>query len=168
MKKILPLLCILAACSNAHTTTTTTRTKTTTKTTTSANAPEYTVYQQEVDAVVCDTSKKGDFTYCDLKGREITGIVKSKGNYISYYDNGELVNGIILYPDGKNVKHYFTQNKEGDIFTTITYYTDGSIASKEVNNKNSGTTTQRYNQGEKFNKYYDQEQVNILLEAVNS
>lgn len=169
MKKLLPLLCIVAACSNnSYSTTTTTRSKTTTQTTTSSTAPTYTVYQHEVDAMVCDTAKKGDFTYCDLKGREITGVIKSKGNYIAYYENGELVNGINLYPDGKTVKTYFKQNPDRNVFTTINYYTDGSIASKEENDKRTGTTAKTYKQGEKFNKYYDQEQINILLEAVNN
>ena len=70
---------------------------------------------------IAQTAKKGDFTYCDLKGREITGVIKSKGNYIAYYENGELVNGINLYPDGKTVKTYFYCTKITQKMTIITF-----------------------------------------------
>ncbi len=158
MKKILPILCILAACASNDTQPTSNNMNNT-----SSTEPVYTIYQREVDAFLCSKSTKGNFTYCDLEGQEITGFMKSKDNYIAYYENGEQINGIILSPDKKRVDTYFKKSKDGNKFTVIKYYEDGSILSKEVDDKKTGQTKKTYKKGEKFNKYEDIEQINMLI-----
>ena len=172
MKKVLPILCILTACTTSYETNHYNMSKdsseTTTQTTTKKPELSYDVYENEVDAFVCDKSKKGDFTYCDVNGEKITGFVKAKGSYISYYENGEQLNGIIFYPSSDKVRNYFKKSSDGNRFTLITYYKDGSVLSKEVDDKENGKTTKTYRKGEEKKPYYDESQIDILINAFNS
>lgn len=165
MKKLLPILCVLSACSMSNSSTSTKQKETNNA---KQSTPMYTVYEYETDAVICDKSKKGNFTYCDLEGDKITGFMKSGNNMVSYYENGDQMNGIIVTPDGKNVKTFFKKNKADDVFTVINYYADGSIKSKEITDKKKGKKEKQFNQGTKFNKYYDQGQINALIEVYNN
>ena len=170
MKKVLPILCALVACTSNETTTTYNMnsqphnqpTQQKPKNTT------YKVYENEIDAFVCDKSKKGNFSYCDVNGEKITGFVKSRGSYISYYEDGEQLNGIIFYPSSNQVRNYFKKSADGNKFTLITYYKDGSVQSKETDDKINGKSEQSYNPGEEKKPYYDESQINILVEAFNS
>ena len=131
---------------------------------------DYKVYTYEEDAVICDKSKKGEYTICDVEGNTISGFVKSlPSNTIAYYENGEQMNGIILMPNNSKMpKTFFKRNGKGDISTIIQYYDDGSIMSKEVSNKNNGITRKKYEKGMKNNKYYDQAQIDTLVEIYNN
>ena len=165
MKKILPILCLLAACSSTETTNNYNITNEHSK---EKAQKTFKVYENEVDAFVCDKSKKGNFTYCDVNGEKITGYVKASGSYISYYENGEQLNGIIFYPSSKKVKNYFKKSTDGNKFTLITYYKDGSVLSKETDDKVNGRSSTVYKQGEEQKPYYDESQINILIDAFNS
>ena len=167
MKKILPILCVLAACTSNETTNTYNMGSQTEQTKKTSNT-DYKVYENEIDAFVCNKSAKGDFSYCDVNGEKITGFVRSRGNYISYYENGEQVNGIIFYPSSNQVRNYFKKSADGNKFTLITYYKDGSVLSQETDDKINGKTEKRYNQGEEQKPYYDESQINILVEAFNN
>ncbi len=168
MKKILPILCVLSACTSYETTNHYNMQESSKKENTQQKERTYKVYENEVDAFVCDKTKKGDFRYCDVEGEKITGYIKSKGSYISYYENGEQLNGIIFYPSSDKVRNYFKKSSDGNKFTLITYYKDGSVLSKEVDDKTKGKTEQVYKQGEQQKPYYDESQINVLVEAFNS
>ena len=166
MKKALPILCVLAACSSTETTNNYHMNNT------SDSKPQktqtYKVYENEVDAFICDKTSKGNFKYCDVNGEKITGYIKSSGSYISYYENGEQLNGIIFYPSSKQVRNYFKKSSDGNKFTLVTYYRDGSVLSKEIDDKTKGKTERTYKQGEEKKPYYDESQINVLIEAFNS
>ncbi|MCR5506974.1 MAG: hypothetical protein K6F04_03955 [bacterium] len=168
MKKLLPILCVLTACSSTETTNNYNMNQTPKHSDKKETSRTYKVYENEVDAFVCDKSKKGNFTYCDVNGEKITGYIKSSGSYISYYENGEQLNGIIFYPSSNQVRNYFKKSADGNKFTLITYYKDGSILSKETDDKIKGRTSTTYKQGEEKKPYYDESQINILVEAFNS
>lgn len=104
------------------------------------------VYEEKVSAFICDDSKKGDFTYCDIKGEEITGIVKSDNGHYTYYEEGEEIDGVIFYPDNK-VRTYHVKEGE-ERYTTINYYGDGSIASIDIEDKIEGHQKERYKKGQ--------------------
>ena len=168
MKKILPVLCILTACSSYETTNNyNMHSQSPSKPEQKQKNVDYKVYENEVDAFLCDKTKKGNFTYCDVEGAKITGFIKSKGSYISYYENGEQLNGIIFYPNTNKVRNYFKKSSDGNKFTLITYYKDGSVLSKEVDDKRTGKTQNTYRQGEEKKPYYDESQINILIDAFN-
>ena len=166
-------LSIIPACSSdssmENNTDTSMSTKEQNETTTMQNeSPVYGVYKYEVDAVICDKSKKGDYTLCDLKGRTVTGFVKSEGSRtIAYYENGEQMNGIVLDADNKTPKTFFKRNDAGNISTVVNYYSDGSIKSKEVTNTQVGSTDKNYKKGNENNPYYDQSQINMLIDVYN-
>ena len=127
------------------------------------------MYKYEVDAVICDKSKKGDYTLCDVDGKTITGFVKAEGTRtVAYYENGEQMNGIVLAEDNKTPKTFFKRNSTGEISTVINYYNDGSIRSKEVTNKQVGSTDRNFEKGDKSNRYYDQSQINTLVDVYNN
>ncbi len=168
MKKLLPILCILTACTSHETTNNYNMNSNTQPSTQKEKVRNYKVYENEIDAFVCDKSKKGNFTYCDVEGTKITGFIKSKGSYISYYENGEQLNGIIFYPNTNKVRNYFKKSSDGNKFTLITYYKDGSVLSKEVDDKINGKIGKTYKQGEEQRPYYDESQINVLVEAFNS
>ena len=131
--------------------------------------PTYSVYKYEVDAMICDKTKKGDYTLCDLNGENITGFVKSEGTKtIAYYENGEQMNGIVLAEDNKTPKTFFKRNNAGNISTVINYYRDGSIKTKEVSNTQVGSTDSNYKMGNENNPYYDQSQINMLVDVYNN
>ncbi len=165
MKKLLPVLCILSACTSYETTNHYNMRETSDNKQTEKKEKVFDVYENEIDAFVCDKSKKGDFTYCDVNGEKITGFIKSKGSYISYYENGEQLNGIIFYPSSDKVRNYFKKSSDGNRFTLITYYKDGSVLSKEVDDKEKGKSTKTYRQGEEQKPYYDESQIDILINA---
>ncbi len=106
------------------------------------------VYEEKVSAFICDTSKKGDFTYCDVKGEEITGIVKFSNGHYTYYEEGEEIDGVIFYPNN-NIQTYHL--KQGDErYTTINYYMDGSIASIDIEDKKQGHKKEKYKRGQVY------------------
>ena len=171
LKTIALVLLATAACSNNNTTTTTTTTTRTrsiegsTKTTTKSVRRPMKIYEEKITAVQCDPSVKGDFTYCDLKGEEITGIVKFENGSYVYYENGAEVDGVAVYPN-KQVRTYHNRSKDDKTYTIVNYYSDGSIASIDIADKEKGRESAQYTKGSVYNAPQQQEKIDKFTEVV--
>ena len=171
LKTIASALLASAAYSNNNTTTTTTTTTRTrsiegsTKTTTKSVRRPMKIYEEKITAVQCDPSVKGDFTYCDLKGEEITGIVKFENGSYVYYENGAEVDGVAVYPN-KQVRTYHNRSRDDKTYTIVNYYSDGSIASIDIADKEKGRESAQYTKGSVYNAPQQQEKIDKFTEVV--
>lgn len=168
-KKVIALLLLLTACSsNENTTPSNAMNK-------NSNNAQQTkqitkpmkVYDEKITAFICDTSKKGDFTYCDVKGEEITGIVRFENGSYVYYEDGAEVDGVAIYPNNQ-VRTYHKRSKDDKVYTIVNYYADGSIASIDIANKETGRESAQYTKGTVYNAPQQQMQLDKFTEVVES
>lgn len=175
LKTLALVLLATAACTNTKTTQTTTTTTTTTtsslnentKTTTKSVMRPMRIYEEQITAVQCDPSVKGDFTYCDLKGEEITGIVKFRNGSYVYYEKGAEVDGVAVYPN-KKVRTYHNRSKDDKTYTIVNYYSDGSISSIDIADKEKGRESAQYTKGSVYNAPQQQEKIDKFTYVVET
>ena len=123
------------------------------------------IYDEKITAFSCDKSKKGDFTYCDIKGEEITGIVKFENGSYVYYEDGQEVDGVAIYPNNQ-VRTYHKRSKDDKVYTIVNYYADGSIASIDIANKDTGRESAQYTKGIVYNAPQQQIEIDKFTEVV--
>lgn len=166
MKKLLIILSLLTACA-MNTTDTTTHT---THTKHPINENEIMTYEYNITAFACDNVKQSDITFCDIDGEKLTGVVEfENGSYI-YYEDGDEVDGVVIYPN-KEIKNYYKHHKGNKSFTKVNYYDDGSIESIQKQDSHGGSYTANYSKGKRFDLKKDQKEIDkfgIIIQSEQS